>query len=153
MKSDQTRNRKWLRTFLGVAMLLSLSDLGAITAHAQGSTAVLGEGGPREQHRGGRQRGATAATPDAGEMTPKLKQEPLQRLDAGALLCKTEADLQQHEAAVQARLNGNDAIEPTGCHLVQTMMAVSVVERHGLSRTQVKAGNQVGWTDTMIRNP
>jgi hypothetical protein len=86
-------------------------------------------------------------------MIPKLKQEPLQRLDAGALLCKTEADLQQHEAAVAARLNGDDAAEPAGCRLVQTMMPVSVVGRHGLARTQVKAGNQLGWTDTLIRNP
>ncbi len=93
------------------------------------------------------------APPAPDPMAPKLKQEPLQRLDAGALLCKTEADLQQHVAAVMARLNGQEAREPKDCHLVQAMTPVSVVERHGLDRTEVQFGGQIGWTDTMIRNP
>jgi hypothetical protein len=147
------KNSRRQRLLLAAAACLMMA-LGIVTnAHAQGSTAVIGEGGPRDQHRGARQRPGSTATPNEGEMTPKLKQEPVQRLEAGALLCKTEADLQQHEAAVQARLNGGEAAEPRGCRLVQAMISVSVVQRHGLNRTEVKAGDQLGWTDTLIRNP
>jgi hypothetical protein len=148
MTPHQSRGRRLLLRF-GVFVLLTTGAVAA--AQAQGSTATLGEGGPREQARAGRQRPGNP--PPEDEMAPKVKKEPLQRLEAGALLCNTEADLQQHEAAVQARLNGNEGAEPRGCHLVRAMMPISVVTRHGLNRTEVKSGDQHGWTDTMIRSP
>jgi hypothetical protein len=149
MTTDDTARP--LRLFMLIAAMFLLSLDLTQAAFAQASSAVLGEGGPRDQQRRGRKEANAPPAPDP--MAPKLKQEPLQRLDAGALLCKTEADLQQHVAAVMARLNGQEAREPKDCHLVQAMTPVSVVERHGLDRTEVQFGGQIGWTDTMIRNP
>jgi hypothetical protein len=149
MTTHHPARRLRLFPLIAASFLLSLPLTQAV--YAQASAATIGEGGSRDQQRGGRR---SANTPPADSpMAPKLKREPIQRLDAGALLCKTEADLQQHVAAVMARLNGQEAREPKDCHLVQTMTPVSVVERHGLDRTQVKFGDQLGWTDTMIRNP
>ncbi len=142
--------RLWLVLPVAASLLLGLTW--APASQAQSATAVIGEGGPRDQNLGGKGRPGTAPAPE-GEMTPRLRPGPLQRLEAGALLCKTEADLQQHVAAVAARLNGTEASESGGCRLVQTMTPVSVVDRHGPGRTQVKVGNQLGWTDTMIRSP
>ena len=90
--------------------------------------------------------------PPAAPLAPKA--DPRQRLDAGALLCRSEADLEQHEAAISARLNGQDVGEPSGCRRLTTMTAVSVLDRHGLARTQVRLpGNPgpTGWTDVVIR--
>jgi hypothetical protein len=150
MMLDKNRRRQRLLLTGAAGLMMAFGTFTA--AHAQSSTAVLGEGGPRDQQRA-RQRPGSAATPRENELTPKLRRESVQRLEAGALLCKTEADLQQHETAVQARLNGGEAAEPRGCRLVQAMMSVSVIQRHGLNRTEVMAGDQHGWTDTMIRNP
>jgi hypothetical protein len=90
----------------------------------------------------------------AASTAPTLKPDPRQRLDAGALLCRTEADLQQHEAAIAARLDGQEAPEPVGCRPVKTMTPVTVLDRHGLARTQVKLAGppeQTGWTDAVVR--
>lgn len=87
---------------------------------------------------------------------PKPTAEPLQRLDAGALVCPTEAALQQHQAALQARVSGGEVSEPSGCRFVRDRTAVAVLDRHGPSRTEVRLPGppvQVGWTDSMVRNP
>jgi hypothetical protein len=87
---------------------------------------------------------------------PLPKPEPRQRLDAGALLCRTEADLQQHETAINARLDGQEAAEPAGCRPVRNMTPVTVIDRHGPARTQVKllgaSPEQSGWTDVAVHD-
>jgi hypothetical protein len=91
-----------------------------------------------------------------GEMPPlKPIVEPRQRLDPGALLCHTEAQLKQHQAAIMARLEGRTAPEPAGCHIVGQITAVAVVEHDGQAVTEVQlAGDEpaVGWTDAVIRD-
>jgi hypothetical protein len=102
-----------------------------------------------------RQSGQSGGTKAAASQAPTLKPDPRQRLDAGALLCRTEDDLQQHEVAINARLDGKDAPEPVGCRPVRTMTAVTVLDRHGLARTQVKVPGppeQTGWTDAVVRD-
>ncbi len=80
--------------------------------------------------------------------------DPWQRLDRGAMLCASEADLEQHQAAVSARLDGRTSPEPAGCRIVREMMAVSVLARHGPAKTEVSlpasAGQKTGWTDAPI---
>jgi hypothetical protein len=88
---------------------------------------------------------------------PPLKPivEPRQRLDPGALLCHTEAQLRQHQAAIMARLAGRTAAEPAGCHIVSQTTAVAIVEHDGQAATEVQlAGDEptVGWTDAVIRD-
>ena len=111
-------------------------------------------GGHGGRHGGGRrQRSAPAAAP--AQYVPQLKRDPAQRLDPGALLCRSEAALLQHQAAILARLDGGEAEEPAGCRLVRAMTAVAIVERHGPAVTEVRLPGppeQVGWTDAAVRD-
>lgn len=116
-----------------------------------GSGGGSGGGGGRHGGGGRGQHGqrSSAAAPDS---LPAVH-DPWPRLEAGALLCQTEVALQQHQAATIARLNGDDAPEPSGCHLVQRMTAVTIVERHGPARTEIRltgATPDLGWTDAMM---
>jgi hypothetical protein len=91
-----------------------------------------------------------------GDM-PALKPivEPRQRLDVGALLCHTEAELKQHQAAIMARLAGRTAQEPGGCHIVGETIPVGVVMRDGQGTTEVQmVGDppQTGWTDAVVQD-
>jgi hypothetical protein len=107
-------------------------------------------------HRGNHGHQSSDSASQPGEM-PELKPvvEPRQRLDAGALLCQTEAELKQHQAAIMARLAGRTAPEPSGCHIVGETIAVAVVTHDGQAVTQVQmAGDtpMTGWTDAVIRD-
>lgn len=128
-------------------------------------------GGGAGRHRGGgRHQQASSGGPAIPISLPKPVPEPRQRLDVGALLCETEAELRQHQAAIMARIAGKDAPEPVGCRVVGAMVAVSVLGQDGPARTQVQlrgkpapagqapAGQapvgqaQVGWTDAVVRD-
>ena len=52
-----------------------------------------------------------------------------------------------------ARIAGGVAPEPAGCRVVEQMVAVSVVDRDGPARTEVRVHGdtgEVGWTDVRI---
>lgn len=142
---------------LAALALLSASPPAAaqLATDPGASGAGRGLGGQGSGRHGGRhwQGGQRAA---AGALAPLPPvRDPWPRLDAGALLCRTEADLQQHQLAVAARIGGADAPEPSGCRLVHAMTAVTVVERHGPARTEVRLPGdgqpeQLGWTDAAI---
>ena len=106
----------------------------------------------------GRNSNAGADVPGGGAADmPALKpvQVPRQRLDAGALLCHTEAQLKQHQAAIMARLAGREAPEAGGCHIVGETIAVSVVSQDGPAAVQVQTAGDtpaLGWTDAVIRD-
>jgi hypothetical protein len=105
-------------------------------------------------HHGHRNRSQDAGTSSPTRISvPKLPRDPSQRLDVGALICGTEAELRQHQAVIMARIAGGDAPEPTGCRVVSQMVAVSVVDRDGPARTEVRLPGEtaeVGWTDVSI---
>ena len=133
--------------------LLLATLAAALTLTILPAAAQTGEPG---RHAGGARHGRANTPPAESPTAPKPTPEPIQRLDAGAMLCPSEAALQQHQTAIGARLNGTDAPEPTGCRLIQTRTPVAVLERHGPSHTEVRLPGppeQIGWTDTMIRNP
>jgi len=146
---------------IGFALVVAIG-VGAVsvpvTAMAQSSSDPSAAGstpGGFGGHHGGKRR--TSETKTAAPVLQKLtlKPDPRQRLDAGALLCPTEADLEQHQAAVSARLDGHEAAEPVACHQMGAMTAVTVVDRHGPARTQVRLPgqqDQVGWTDSVVRD-
>jgi hypothetical protein len=106
---------------------------------------------------GGTMRGPAPAAPrgePAAVTRPVAKPDPRQRLDAGAWVCATEADLQRHAAAIAARLDGQEAPEPPGCTLVRRVTPVAVVERHGLGVTEVRLPGppeRQAWTDAVVR--
>ncbi len=112
------------------------------------------------QISGGGGRGGGSGKPDrSADLPPPLPEikprpDPRQRLDPGALLCATKAQLRQHQQAVAARLAGGFAPEPTGCRIVRATIAVSVVDRDGPAATEVNlpgATPLVGWTDSRLR--
>ena len=134
------------------ASLVSLALLAVPgLAAAQSSGSMFAPGGMRF----GETPSTRAKPKSTAPQGPTLKPDPRQRLDAGALLCRTEEDLQQHEAAVSARLDGKDAPEPVGCRPVRFMTPVGVISRHGPARTQVRVPGppeQIGWTDAVVRD-
>ncbi len=76
------------------------------------------------------------------------------RLDPGAVLCRSEADL-QHRAEVTEKMSEGaaDAGEPLlGCRLITQVRGVDVLQRAGLGREEVKLkpSGEVGWTDAYL---
>ena len=117
-----------------------------------GSGSAFGGG----SHHGRRGRhGSAQPAPEDKPAPLKVKPDPVQRLEQGALLCDTEGELQQHQTAIAARMSGGSAPEPSGCRILSGMTAVAVVERHGLASTKVSlpdpAGRQ-GWTDSLVHD-
>ena len=130
-------------------------DPGANVTASQGSSEGGGSsfgGGHHGRH--GRHNGAQPAAVDKPAPL-KVTHDPVQRLEQGALLCDTEGELQQHQAAIAARMSGGSAPEPSGCRILPGMTPVGVVERHGLASTKVSlpdpAGRQ-GWTDSLVHD-
>ncbi len=77
------------------------------------------------------------------------------RLEPGAVLCRSELDL-QHRAEVNRRSADNvpDPGNPLeNCHLLSRASGVEVVDKHGLGRTEVKVkpSGELGWTDAYVR--
>ena len=84
-------------------------------------------------------------------VAPEVKPQPLAwpRLDPGAVLCRTEADL----ARLAARRGGDDTAGPADCRIVTVATAVTIVVRKGHGRTQVQingAADTTGWTDVWL---
>ena len=77
------------------------------------------------------------------------------RLDPGAVLCRTEADLQHRAEVTQKIAEGEaDAGEPlVGCRLLNQARGVDVLQRAGFGREEVKLkpSGEVGWTDAYLR--
>jgi hypothetical protein len=70
------------------------------------------------------------------------------RLDPGAVLCKTEADLRR----LAASRRGEPGERPN-CQLIQAPTAISIVKRAGLGQTEVALTDQNGvdgWTDAYL---
>ena len=74
------------------------------------------------------------------------------RLDPGAVLCRTEDDLDRHAANMTARVNGGYT-QPADCRIIGLATGIQVLDRQGLGKTQVKLNapdNTVGWTDVWL---
>lgn len=74
------------------------------------------------------------------------------RLDPGAVLCRTEDDLDRHAANMTARVSGG-ASQPADCRIIALPTGIQILSRQGLGHTQVKLNNQsndVGWTDAWL---
>ncbi len=148
-------NESFRITMLAAVTLLVLAPA-AMAQSADGQQPDSPEAPAGGRHHGrGQHQGASA--PDAGTALdlPKPVVQPRQRLDAGALFCGTEDQLRAHQAAIKARLAGQQAGEPGGCHFVPEMVAVTVVSRDGPAATQVQVPGSpphTGWTDSLVRD-
>lgn len=76
------------------------------------------------------------------------------KLEPGAVVCHTEADLQHRLDVNQRRVDGEaDPGDPlVGCRILAQASGVEVVARHGLAHTQIKLkpAGEIGWTDTYL---
>jgi hypothetical protein len=74
------------------------------------------------------------------------------RLDPGAVLCRTEDDLDRHAANMTARVSGRTT-QPADCQIIGQPTAIQILTRQGLGRTQVRMsppGTATGWTDAWL---
>lgn len=91
------------------------------------------------------------------EQPPKIDHTPVPartevwpRLDPGAVICKTQADL----ARLAEARRGVPGDRPN-CTLIQSPTAISIVKRAGPGQTEVSLTNQNsqdGWTDAYLPN-
>lgn len=81
---------------------------------------------------------------------PAVKPQPLAwpRLDPGAVLCRTEVDLDR----LSANRTGGPGGGPADCRIINQPTAISILERRSLGRThvQVTGSDQEGWTDAWL---
>jgi hypothetical protein len=83
---------------------------------------------------------------------PRAQPAAWPRLDPGAVLCRTEDDLDRHASNMTARVSGG-ITRSTDCRVIAQPTGVQIISRQGPGRTQVKLsvpGNDVGWTDVWL---
>jgi len=83
----------------------------------------------------------------------EVKPQPLAwpRLDPGAVLCRTEADLEK----LGARRHGEVVDGPIDCQIIRTATAIAILQRKGPGRAEVKVSDpkveaMTGWTDAWL---
>ena len=138
------RAAKWL-----VVGVLVLSGAGPAVAWAQSSGAV-----PAPRSRIPTDDDMHPSIPPPISSLPPIRGISGLRLDPGAVLCRSEADL-QHRAEVSQKISDGvpDAGEPlVGCRIIAQARGVDVLQRAGLGREQVKLkpSGEVGWTDAYL---
>ena len=86
-------------------------------------------------------------------VAPEVKPQPLAwpRLDPGAVLCRTEADLDR----LGERRRGEAVDGPIDCQIIRAATAISIVQRKGPGRAEVKTSGRgadavTGWTDAWL---
>ena len=84
--------------------------------------------------------------------TLRLTSTLLLILDPGAVLCRSQADLQN----LAARRSGEAVSGPVDCKVIQSPTGISILQRQGPSMVEVqttdpRAGG-VGWTDAWLPN-
>jgi hypothetical protein len=83
---------------------------------------------------------------------PEVKPQPQAwpRLDPGAVLCRTEADLDR----LTARRHGEAIAGPIDCRVIRDPLAISIIQRNGPGRVEVKVtasqAGDTGWTDAWL---
>ncbi|PPQ30168.1 hypothetical protein CCS01_19940 [Rhodopila globiformis] len=85
-------------------------------------------------------------------MLPEVKAKPQAwpRLDAGAVLCQTEDDLDR----LAARRRGDPVAGPIACQILQGVTPVAILQRKGSGKTEVRTidpmAGGLGWTDAWL---
>ncbi len=94
--------------------------------------------------------GLIAKKPKPG--LPDVRPQPLAwpRLDPGAVLCRTENDLDR----LAARRHGEVVDGPVDCQVIRGPTAIAIVQRVGPGRTEVKVTadktGDTSWTDVWL---
>ncbi len=84
---------------------------------------------------------------------PDVKSQPLAwpRLDPGAVLCRTEEDLDK----LGARRRNEPVDGPIDCHIIRAATAITIKQRRGPGKAEVqtadpRAESVTGWTDAWL---
>ncbi len=132
------------RFALITAALAGLALAGAAKAHAQ--AVQLNDGNDKVSFQSG------ALMKKQKQALPDVPAPPLAwpRLDPGAALCRTEADLDR----LAARHAGEDSGGPVDCQIIRNMTAISILQRRGPGKAEVKTTSgqvgTVGWTNAFL---
>lgn len=96
------------------------------------------------------QSGLLAKKPAPGLPDVKPQPQAWPRLDPGAVLCRTAGDLDR----LSARRHGEAVDGPVDCQVIRNPTAVSITQRNGPGRTEVKLTaaktDDTGWTDAWL---
>jgi len=90
--------------------------------------------------------------PKAGPPAVRAPTSVWPRLDPGAVLCKTEDDLNRHAANMVARVSGGEQ-QTADCRAIAEPVGAQIVSREGPGRTEVKLAwpdGETGWTDVWL---
>ncbi|HVZ09142.1 hypothetical protein [Rhodopila sp.] len=96
------------------------------------------------------QSGLIQRKPKAGPPDVPAPPQAWPRLDPGAVLCKTEDDLDR----LAARNAGESSGGPVDCRILQNTTAITILNRFGPGKSEVKLTSgqvgTVGWTNTWL---
>jgi len=113
-------------------------------------TMALAAGGRAQDSNVKFESGTLPKKPKAGLPDVKPQPQAWPRLDAGAVLCRTETDLDH----LAARRHGEAVEGPVDCQVIRAATAISIVQRKGPGRTEVKMSaaptDNTGWTDAWL---
>ena len=127
-------------------MLLIGSCLGMLT-YAVGSSAAVAQG---QDSNVKFESPLIVKKPKPG--LPDVRPQPLAwpRLDPGAVLCRTEDDLDR----LAARRHGEAVDGPVDCQVIRGPTAIAIVQRAGPGRTEVRVTadrtGDTSWTDAWL---
>jgi len=128
--------------------IAALLLIGTMLAPAAGRAQTPLPGNPGFKPSTGPGQGA-AQKPAQPPPPPTARPLAWPRLDRGAVLCKTESDLNR----LAERRQGSDAGN-VDCQVMRVATPISILQRKGSAVTQVKtsdpAAGGVGWTDAWL---
>jgi hypothetical protein len=128
------------------ALLAGAILLAATPGFPQGLPGGIPGQGGLHQRGGSRGSGGNAPAPTPLKATP----DPWPRLDPGAFLCGSEDGLKEYQEGLATATADAPAPLPTDCRRVLERTAISIVQRDGPGRVQVKSATRTGWTDAWL---
>ena len=138
------------RTMVALTVVCALGAVGAVDGAVHGAWAQR-RAAPRDDNDDK----LPPSVPPPIPTLPPTRGISGPRLEPGAVLCRTEGDLQRRAQVNARRVEGDvDAGNPLeNCELLNQERGVEVVDKHGMGRTEVKLkpSGETGWTDAYLR--
>jgi hypothetical protein len=81
---------------------------------------------------------------------PRAQTAVWPRLDPGAVLCRTQDDLDRYAANMTARVSGGET-QAADCRIISQPTGIQILSREGPGSTQVQlSGDVTGWTNVWL---
>jgi hypothetical protein len=107
-----------------------------------------GAGQPGGLHMRGGSRNPNGNPSTTAPAPLKSQPDAWPRLDPGAMLCVSEDALKQYQEAVAAGTGPTPL--PADCTRILERTPISILQRDGPSRVEVKSSVRTGWTDAWL---